>query len=150
MTGTPPRLVVRPRTLRWTAWVTATLFLAVLTVAGVLLRIAPTGVYFRVADQVALIVLGARMAAGALLFARPRVRADAEGVEVRNLLGARWVPWSEVRGVSFPDGASWARLDLDHDEYLPMLAIQSSDRQHAVAAMSALRDLHAAHRATAQ
>ncbi len=138
------RLVVRPRVLRSTAWVTAALFLAVLTAAGVLLRIAPTGVYFRLADQIALIVLGALMAGGALLFARPRVRADLEGAEVRNLLAARFVPWSEVLGVSFPDGASWARLDLDDDEYLPLLAIQSGDRQRAVAALSTLRDLHAA------
>ncbi len=150
MIGRPHRgdrahqLVVRPRVLRWAASVTAALFLTVLTVAAVLLRIAPTGVYFREADQWALILLGALMAGGALLFARPRVRADAEGVEVRNLLGVRRLPWSDVHGVSFPDGASWARLDLDYDEYLPLMAIQSSDRQRAVRAVSALRELHAA------
>ena len=30
-------------------------------------------------------------------------------------------------GVSFPDGARWARLDLPDDEYVPVLAIQAVD-----------------------
>jgi hypothetical protein len=58
------------------------------------------------------------------------------------------VPWSEVERVAFPDGASWARLDLPDFEYLPVLAIQAVDRQHAVDAIRAVRALHAAaHRA---
>ncbi|EUA09016.1 hypothetical protein I553_10073 [Mycobacterium xenopi 4042] len=31
---------------------------------------------------------------------------------MRNLLGDRLIPWSQVVGVSFPSGARWARIDL--------------------------------------
>ncbi|MDT7559779.1 MAG: hypothetical protein QOI68_4249, partial [Pseudonocardiales bacterium] len=74
-----------------------------------------------------------------------RVRADADGVEVRNLLITRYLPWSEVLEVSFPDGARWARLELPDDEYLPVSAIQLVDGQRAVTAIGELRALHAAH-----
>jgi Bacterial PH domain len=48
--------------------------------------------------------------------------------------------------VAFPDGASWARLDLPDDEYLPVLAIQAVDGQYAVDGISRIRALHAAAR----
>ena len=56
----------------------------------------------------------------------------------------RWVPWDLVRAVSFPDGASWARLDLPDFEYLPVLAVQAVDGQRAAEAMRQLRALHTA------
>jgi hypothetical protein len=83
--------------------------------------------------------IGLVLALAALWFTRPRVRADREGVEVRNMLGARRFPWSDVEHVSFPDGSPWARLELPHDEYVPVLAIQAMDGERAVAAMRELR-----------
>ncbi|MDT7757886.1 MAG: hypothetical protein QOH27_3784, partial [Mycobacterium sp.] len=58
-----------------------------------------------------------------------------------NLLGYRLIPWSEVVGVSFPAGARWARVDLPDDEYLPLMAIQSVDKERAVDAMDRVRAL---------
>ena len=58
----------------------------------------------------------------------------------------RYLPWELVRAVSFPDGASWARLDLPDDEYLPVMAVQAADGQRAVAGIRQLRALHAAAR----
>ncbi len=142
---TPVLLQVRPRRARWVAGVSAVLLVAVFAVAGVLLRVTPTGVHFRIADQVAMVLLGMLLASGALLFARPRLRADAEGVEVRNLLGARRLPWALVLAVSFPDGAPWARLELPDDEYIAVMAIQAADKQHAVTALRRLREVHATH-----
>ncbi len=127
------------------AWVAAVAFVAVMVVAAVLLRTVSTGVYFRLADQIALVVLGLLFAAGALLFARPRVRADADGVEVRNLVTTHRFRWELVLAVSFPDGAAWARLELPDDEYVPMMAIQAVDRDRAVTAIRALRAAHAEH-----
>jgi hypothetical protein len=63
------------------------------------------------------------------------------------VLATRRLPWSEVVRVAFPDGASWARLDLPDDEYLPVLAVQAADRERAVAGITRLRELHAAARA---
>ncbi|MPZ65932.1 MAG: PH domain-containing protein [Pseudonocardiaceae bacterium] len=138
-------LQVRPRRARVVAVVSAVVLIAVFTVIAVLLRETPTGVYFRVSDQVAMVLLGVLLAGAALLFARPRVRADVDGVEVRNLLGARRLPWDLVLAVSFPDGTPWARLELPDDEYIAVMAIQAADRQHAVRALRELRELRALH-----
>ncbi len=109
-------VVVRPRRLLRVAWVGAIATVALFVVIAVILRNTDTGVYFRTADQVAMVLLGLFIAGGMLLLARPRVRADAAGIEVRNILVTRYVPWELVAGVAFPDGASWARLDLPDDE----------------------------------
>jgi hypothetical protein len=60
---------------------------------------------------------------------------------VRNMLGDRLVPWSDVVGVSFPVGARWARIDLPDDEYIPLMAIQAVDKDRAVEAMDTVRAL---------
>jgi hypothetical protein len=138
----------RPRKARRVAVAAAVLLVAVFTVIGVLLRRTDTGVYFRVSDQVAMVLLGLLLAGAALLFARPRVRAGADGVEVRNLLGPRMLPWDLVLRVSFPDGAPWARLELPDDEYIAVMAIQATDGRHAVQAIRALREVHAEHTAS--
>ena len=140
-------VVVRPRKTMIVAWVCAVVVFALFVVVAVVLRTADTGVFFRLADQIAMAAIGALIAGGVLLLARPRVRADAEGIEVRNVFATRRLPWSEVMRVAFPDGASWARLDLPDDEYLPVLAVQATDRERAVAGITRLRELHAAARA---
>lgn len=116
----------------------------VLTVVAVFLRESDTGVVFRTSDQVAMIILGLLIGSGIMLWATPLVRADAERIEVRNILVKRTFAWSDVVSVSFPDGASWARLELPHDEYYSVMAVQAVDREHAVSAVRALRKLHRA------
>lgn len=144
MTATPV-FEARPHRARIVAVVSAGLLVAVFTVVALLLRSTPTGVYFRTSDQVAMVVVGLLLGGAALLFARPRVRADARGVQVRNLLETRTFPWELVRRISFPDGAPWARLELPDDEYVAVMAIQAADGARAVAAIQALRAIHAQH-----
>lgn len=134
-------LEVRPHLTPYFAYGAAALILAVHVTVGALLKIASTGVIFQTADQVAIALLGAVIAGVVLLFARPRLRIGASGVAVRNLLGYRLIPWSDVVGVSFPVGARWARVDLHDDEYVPVLAIQAVDKNRAVDAMDRVRDL---------
>jgi hypothetical protein len=142
--GTGPGAVtIRPRLALRLSWIGAVLTLALFVVIAVILRTSETGVFFRLADQVSMVLLGALIAGGILLFARPRVRADENGIEVRNTGLPKYLPWKAVYGVAFPDGASWARLDLADDEYLPVLAIQAVDRQYAVDSIRAVRELHA-------
>lgn len=138
-------LVARPIKARWCAIVGAVAVVAAMSVVASLLRTVQTGVHFRLADQVAMVLLGVLMAAGLLLFTRPRVRAGAEGVEIRNVVNTRIFGWPQVRGFSFPDRATWGRLELDDYEYVPILAVQVVDGASAVAAMQGLRDLHATH-----
>jgi hypothetical protein len=131
----------RPRKVRVLASAGAVVFVAVFTVVAILLRNTPTGVYFYLSDQIAMIGIGVLLACGALMFARPRVRADLDGVEVRNMLGSRRYAWVDIESVSFPDGSAWARLELPDDEYVPILAVQAIDGDHAVTAMRELRRL---------
>ncbi|MEJ3654898.1 PH domain-containing protein [Actinomycetes bacterium KLBMP 9759] len=139
-------VVLRPRKVLIAAWVGAVAVVVVFAVLAVILRNTATGVYFTVADQVSVLLLGVFIAGGLLLVARPRVRADANGIEVRNILMTRTYPWTDVRRVAFPDGASWARLDLPDDEYIPVMAVQAVDGTRAVEGIRALRALHAAAR----
>jgi hypothetical protein len=140
-------VVVRPRRLLRVAWAGAVVTVAMFATVAAVLRNTDTGVYFRAADQVAMVLLGLFIAGGILLLARPRVRADAAGIEVRNIVVTRYVPWELVTGVAFPDGASWARLDLPDDEYIPLLAIQATDRGYAADGIAKVRALYAAARA---
>jgi len=139
-----PVVVLRPLRVLVAAWISALATVTVFVVVAALLRTRDTGVYFRFADQVAIVLLGLLIAAGILLLARPRVRADALGIEVRNIGGTRHVPWELVRAVSFPEGASWARLDLPHYEYVGLMAVQAVDGKRALAGIRRLRALHAA------
>jgi uncharacterized integral membrane protein len=139
----PGTVVLRPRKMLVAAWIGAVAIMALFVVIAVLLTSVYTGVYFRAADQWALVLIGAFIAGGLLLTARPRVRADAEGIEVRNIVSTRHLPWSEVVRVAFPDGASWARLDLPDDEYIHVMAVQAVDGERAVEGMRQLRALFA-------
>ncbi|QUQ66754.1 PH domain-containing protein [Kutzneria sp. CA-103260] len=132
----------RPRRVRFVAVPVAFGLVAVFVVIAILLRNTPTGAYFEVSDQIAMAMVGVFLACGVLLLTRPRVRAQEEWIEVRNLLGATRYAWSEVRGLSFPDGAAWARLDLPADEYVSIMAVQAADGARAVTAMRALRSLY--------
>lgn len=140
----PDGVTLRPRALLVTAWVCAAAIMVFFAIVAYLMPGEDTGVIFRPADQVAMMVIGAFVAGSLLLMARPRARADRHGIEVRNVLTTRWYPWSEVHGVSFPDGASSARLELPDDEYHPVLAVQAVDRGRAVRGVRTLRELHRA------
>jgi hypothetical protein len=135
-------LVVRPYKVRLIVIPVAIALVVVFFVVAFLLKDSATGVRFDTPDQVSLAAIGVALALGTLVFIRPRVVADAEGVQVRNALWGQTVPWSVIRSVGFPDGAPWARLELPADEYVPMVAIQAADRERAVAAIRELRALH--------
>jgi hypothetical protein len=145
VTGTPNRdgwdVQVRPHLTSYVAYAAAFVIAAALIVVGLLLKMKSSGVIFQTADQVAMAGLGLVIAGFVLLFARPRLRVGAAGLSVRNLLGERLVPWSDVVDVSFPVSARWARIDLPDDEYIPVMAIQAVDKDRAVDAMDTVRAL---------
>jgi PH (Pleckstrin Homology) domain-containing protein len=132
---------VRPQKVRRVAIPIAVALVLVFGVVGTLLRNTPTGVVFSVSDQVAMGLLGVLLACGVLLLTRPRLRADVDGVEVRNIIGTQRYSWPLVQAFTFPDGAAWARLELPEDEYVPIMAIQAADGERAVTAMRELREL---------
>lgn len=132
---------MHPHLTPYFAYGAAFLIAAAHIAVGFLLKVGSSGVIFQTSDQVAMGLLGVVIGGAVLLFARPALRVGAPGIAVRNLLGYRLVPWSQVVGMSFPSGARWARLDLPDDEYLPVMAIQSVDKDRAVAAMDQVRIL---------
>jgi hypothetical protein len=81
---------------------------------------------------------------GMLAFTRPRVRADAEGVHVRNVVGGYDLPWSVVRAVRFDRSSPWATLELHDDETVSIHALQAADKEYAVEGVRVLRALHTA------
>lgn len=137
---------LRPHLTPYFAYGAAFLIAAAHIAVGFLLQIKSSGVIFQTSDQVAMALLGIVIACGVLLFARPRLRIGSQGLSVRNLLGDKLIPWSEVVDVSFPSGARWARVDLPDYEYHPLMAIQSVDKNRAVASMDTVRELMARYR----
>lgn len=141
-------VVLRPRLTPLVAYVAAAIVATSGIVVGVLLKVRYTGAIIQTADQVSMGLLGVILAAAILLLATPRVRVGPAGIGVRNILIERVVPWSDVVGVSFPQGARWARVDLADYEYVPVLAIQAIDSERAVASMDTLRTLVDKYRVT--
>ena len=69
------------------------------------------------------------------------VRANEDGVEIRNFIGTRFYPWDVIYGLSFPKGERWARLELPEFEFVPMWAFQSADGARVVTAVEQFRTL---------
>ncbi len=137
---------LRPHLTPYVAYATAAVLVIAHVVIALLLKLGSTGVIFQTSDQIAMVVLGVVLAGLVLLFARPRLRIGPSGLSVRNVISDRLVPWDDVVDVSFPLGARWARIDLPDDEYVPLMAIQSVDKDRAVAAMDTVRELVARYR----
>ncbi|HEY1180170.1 MAG TPA: PH domain-containing protein [Phytomonospora sp.] len=139
-------VVFRPRKARRACWIAA----AVVVVVFFLLALGLTGPtdgggVFEPADQFAMAILGLLGAGLILLFTRPMIRADAEGVHVRNVVGNYDLPWEVVRAVRFERGSSWASLELEDDDEVSVMAIQAVDKAEAIAAVRHLRAMLAAH-----
>lgn len=132
----------RARTTPRIAMVVAALVVIAHVVAGILLRDGDTGVDFRLSDTFALPLIGVILGVAILTLTRPRIRAGARGVAVRNLGEEKVYDWSQVRGVYFPAKGHWARLELPYDEHVAVLAIASNDGDAAVEAMARFREIH--------
>ncbi|MDG3011239.1 PH domain-containing protein [Rhodococcus sp. D2-41] len=135
-------LVVRPRKVTRYATGVALVLVVTFVVVGVMLR-STTGVYFKVSDQISMVLLGLILAAAVMLLARPRLRVGASGVAVRNIIGERHIDWDLVLVMTLPEGATWARIEIPDDEFVPVMAIQVSDREYAVDAVRTFRSLQA-------
>ena len=142
-----PSVDVHPRKTRWACAITAiTIFVICTVVATALTGKTDSGIgVFRRSDQVAMVILGALIGLGIMLFARPRVRADEHGIKVRNIISAYDLPWEVVRAVRFSRNSPWASLELADDDEVTLMGIQAVDKEYALDAVRALRALLAAH-----
>ena len=143
-------VTIRPRKVRRVAFVVAPVVIVFFAVLGTLLTGstgAEDGGVFQPSDQIAMVVLGVFIAAGVLLIARPRVVADEDHVKIQNILGGSDLPWGVVRAVRFDRGNPWLTLELENDDVVAVMAIQATDKEHAVAGARALRGMLAGYRA---
>jgi Bacterial PH domain len=125
--------------------ITAGAVFVIFVVVAVVEPHASAGATFGWKDQLFTVVLGAIIAGGIHLPARPRLRADAEAVRMRGYLGNwRTIPWDVVVAVEFPTNVRFARLVLPGDDALALYAVQRFDREQAVETMRGLRRLYAA------
>jgi len=137
----PVLLQVRPRRITIYASIAALLVVGAMVVIGLLLLNSDEGVAFRTADQIGLIGIGLILGGLIMTAARPRLRADRNGLWVRNILGEEFTPWPLVVRIAYPQGAPWAQLNMPEDETKPVMAIQAMDRGRAVQALEAVRAL---------
>jgi len=139
----PILLQVRPRRITIYAAMSATLVVGAMVVIGLLLLNSNEGVAFRTSDQIGLIGVGLILGGLIMTAARPRLRADKNGLWVRNMFGDEFIPWPLVLRIAYPQGAPWAQLNMPDDEAKPVMAIQAMDRGRAVQALEAVRALQA-------
>ena len=103
-----------------------------------------TGVAITGVDKLAFVGVGLIISVLSwIALTRPRVRVNADGVEVANIIGSRFYPWAVIYGLSFPKDSRMARLELPEFEYVPLWAIQSGDKERAIRAVDDFRVLEA-------
>lgn len=141
-TGKPWDLEINSAYLRRWAWSGAIFILAIHIFLAVVVAIGDTGTTVTLIDQWGYFLVGLVFASAFYLaFARPRVRANEDGVEVRNFVGTRFYPWSVIYGLNFPQGSKFARLELPEFEYVPLWAIQAGDGARSISAIEDFRIL---------
>lgn len=145
-TGSPPNVAARPHRLTWVCRGVALLVLVLFGLVAVGLGLGESPGRFRLTDQLAMFGIGVLIAGVVLLFTRSRIEADATGITVVNLLSTKRLPWQVVRGIRLDDRSSWAMLDLQDDETVALLAVQTGDGDRAIDAVLGLRSLLAASR----
>ena len=127
------------------AVICAAVVLVVFVICAVVLPHTTGGVPVNAADQVGIGGTGLLVALGILAFTRPRLRADAAGVDTRGFFGGyRHVGWDLVTAVEFPHKVRFARLVLPGDELVVLYAVQRGDGERSVEVMQGLRALFAA------
>ncbi len=142
-------VTARPRRTAAAAVAVGVAVFAVFQVVAVVMPHANAGATFSGSDQVATALIGVLAGAAFWPFTRPRLVADERGLRFRAFFGTwRDVPWSMVRGVEFPSGVRFARIQLPGGEMLTLWAVQRWDREHAIAVMRGLRALYAEARGT--
>jgi hypothetical protein len=132
----------RPVKTAQTAMIVAGVVFVVFLIVAIVMPHANAGAHFSWKDQASTGVIGVVLAGLILVFTRPRLRADENGVHIRNHWGPyKTIPWDVIVGVEFPRKRRFARLVLPADETIALYAVQRADRERSVAVMRDLREL---------
>ena len=144
--------VARPHRVRVIA-IIATLALCLLTAIGWFLLPAEVRGLFTLSQRLTLLGVLALLVVGMMALASSYVRADANGLRIRNGLRVHAVPWGSVHKIILRPGDPWALLlitpadgrpfqaDLDAEKR-QLMGIQTVDGLLAKAAVNELRGRH--------
>jgi hypothetical protein len=144
-TEKPAEVTARPVKAARIATVVAVVVGAAFIACAVALPYTTDGVQFTVADQFGIGGTGVLIALAIMSITRPRMRANADGIDTRGFFGGyRHVDWDLVNRVDFPPKARFARLVLPGEELIVLYAVQRGDAEHSVTVMNQLRALHSA------
>lgn len=138
-TAAPWELEVRSPKLKQWAWILVVLIMAIHIFMAIVVGVGYSGANVTTIDQWAFVGIGIIFSGVALLGLRPRVRVNADGVEVRNFFGTGFYPWDVIHGMSFPQGSRCARLELPDFEFVAMWAIQAADSATVVDTVNRFR-----------
>ena len=131
----------------------ATLALCLLTAIGWFLLPAEVRGLFTLSQRLTLLGVLALLVVGMMALASSYVRADANGLRIRNGLRVHAVPWGSVHKIILRPGDPWALLlitpadgrpfqaDLDAEKR-QLMGIQTVDGLLAKAAVNELRARH--------
>src|SRR5699024_183241 len=145
MTSTKPwELSIASPFLKKVAWVCIAILIPVHLFMRIMLDVEVTGAYITFIDKLAFPGIGIVLFIIAwLALNRPRLRANSDVVEVRNIIATRFFPWEVIYGMSFSECSRMAHIELPSFEYVQVWAIQSGDKEAAIAATRQFRELEA-------
>lgn len=129
------------RRLRLYGWLLAIGAFLVHVFMAIVVPMGDTGSFVSRVDQFGFIGLGLIFFWLFFNLTRPRLRVNAKGVEVRNLLATKFYVWDEVWGLNFPAHHQWARLELADDEFVPIWALYKADGVDCITAVERFREL---------
>ena len=133
--------------------ISATLALCLLTAIGWFLLPEEIRVLFTLSQRLTLLCVLALLILGMVALASSYVRADLDGLRIRNGLRVHAVPWGRVHKIILRPGDPWALLlvrpedgrpfEADFDaEKRQLMGIQAVDGRLAKAAVNELRGRH--------
>lgn len=128
----PTTLVIRPRRLRWIAILIA-VALAGLTAFGWFALPAETRVLFTLPQRLTLLGVLAVLVLVMVALALSVVRADADGLQIRNGLRRYRVPWDRVHQIILRRGDPWAFVLLSPADGSPFTADLDAEKRQLMA-----------------
>ena len=142
-----PALPALPVTFRprLATWILAGLAVSVM-VSLVALAIVLPSVSTR--DRWSFVGFAVLVVIGLAFLARPRVRADHDGLEIVNVWRRRRLDWAEVVAVRLGPSDPWLVLDLDDGTTVAAMGVQSADGARGREVAAQLAALVVAHSVT--
>lgn len=129
--------VFRPR---FTLAVCVALVVAYAVGAGFLLLTLARSAGEHSTDRLVIVLIAAIAVLTSVLLGRVRAVARTDGLEVRNPVRTRRIPWAAIVAVRLGRNDSWVHLDLSDGTTHPVMAVQTADGARARRDLAWLRD----------